>query len=258
MDLTTILGLLIALGMIATSVVLSGGSFSSFVHTPSLLCTVGGTLGAVLICFPRSAIRRLPGVTLKGIRGDESSPLDLIREIVELANLARRDGLLALDPKLDQIKSPFVRRGVQLAIDGTRPDALEDVMRADMEAMSLRHREGRAMFEQMGRFAPAFGLIGTLLGLVIMLGNVSDPATIGSGMAVALVTTVYGAVLANGSLLPLAEKLSQLSKRELVTREIALRGILAMQSGEHPRIIEQKLRSFLPPEIRARSQEPRS
>jgi chemotaxis protein MotA len=110
----------------------------------------------------------------------------------------------------------------------------------------------------MGRFAPAFGLIGTLLGLVIMLGNVSDPSTIGSGMAVALVTTVYGAVLANGSLLPLAEKLSQLSKRELVAHEIALRGILAMQSGEHPRLIEQKLRTFLPPEARAAAQEPRS
>jgi chemotaxis protein MotA len=258
MDLTTIIGLLIAFGMIATSIAMSGGSFSSFVHWPSLMCVLGGTVGAVLICFPRKAIRRLPGVTLKGIRGDEPNPVDLIRQIGEMANVARRDGLLALDSKLGEIENRFVRRGLQLAIDGTRPEALEDVLRAEMEAMSLRHKEGRAMFEQMGRFAPAFGLIGTLLGLVIMLGNVSDPATIGSGMAVALVTTVYGAVLANGSLLPMAEKLSQLSKRELVVQEIALRGILAMQSGEHPRLIEQKLWSFLPPDVRAGLEEPRS
>ena len=258
MDLTTILGLTIAFGMMAASVALSGGSFSSFINVPSLLCVLGGTLGAVLICFPRRAIRRLPAVIRKGFRGDESNPAELIEQIVGLAHVARRDGLLSLDPKLDEIENRFVRLGMQLAIDGTRPEALEDILRADMEAMALRHKEGRAMFEQMGRFAPAFGLIGTLLGLVIMLGNISDPSTIGSGMAVALVTTVYGAVLANGSLLPMAEKLAQLSKRELIVREIALRGILAMQSGEHPRLIEQKLRTFLPPEGRAAAQEPRS
>jgi chemotaxis protein MotA len=258
MDLTTILGLTIAFGMMAASVALSGGRLSSFINLPSLLCVLGGTLGAVLICFPRRAIRRLPAVIRKGIRGDEPNPSELIEQIVVLAHAARRDGLLSLDPKLDEIENRFVRLGMQLAIDGTRPEALEDILRADMEAMALRHKEGRAMFEQMGRFAPAFGLIGTLLGLVIMLGNVSDPSTIGSGMAVALVTTVYGAVLANGSLLPMAEKLAQLSKRELIVREIALRGILAIQSGEHPRLIEQKLRTFLPPEGRAASQEPRS
>jgi chemotaxis protein MotA len=258
MDPTTILGLTIAFGMMAASVALSGGSFSSFINLPSLLCVIGGTLGAVLICFPRRAIRRLPAVIRKGFRSDEPNPAELIEQIVALAYAARRDGLLALDPKLDEIDNRFVRLGVQLAIDGTRPESLEDILRADMEAMALRHKEGRAMFEQMGRFAPAFGLIGTLLGLVIMLGNVSDPSTIGSGMAVALVTTVYGAVLANGSLLPKAEKLAQLSKRELIAREIALRGILAMQAGEHPRLIEQKLRTFLPPEVRAASQEPRS
>ena len=258
MDFTSIIGLTIAFSMIGASVVLSGGSFSSFVNLPSLLCVVGGTAGAVLVCFPRRAIRRLPGVMRKAMRGDEPNPTDFIRQIVEMAQVARRDGLLALDPKLDQIQNRFLRLGVQLAIDGTQPEALESVLRADMEAMSLRHKEGRAMFEQMGRFAPAFGLIGTLLGLVIMLGNVADPSAIGSGMAVALVTTVYGAVLANGWLLPLAEKLLQLSKRELISHEIALRGILAMQTGEHPRLIEQKLRSFLAPEARSVPREPRS
>ncbi len=258
MDLTTILGLSIAFGMMAASVALSGGSFSSFVNLPSLLCVIGGTIGAVLVCFPRRAIRRLPGVIRKGLRGDEPNPRQWIEQIVGLANAARRDGLLSLDPKLKDIEDRFVRLGVQLAIDGTEPKALEDILRADTEAMALRHKEGRSMFEQMGRFAPAFGLIGTLLGLVIMLGNVSDPSTIGSGMAVALVTTVYGAVLANGSLLPMAEKLSQLSKRELISREIALRGILALQAGEHPRLIEQKLRTFLPPEARVASQGPHS
>jgi chemotaxis protein MotA len=127
-----------------------------------------------------------------------------------------------------------------------------------MEAMSFRHREGRAVFEQLGKFAPAFGMIGTLVGLIVMLGNMADPSRIGSGMAVALITTLYGAVLANGSFLPLAEKLAHLSRQELLTQEIALRGILAIQSGESPRLIEQKLQSFLPPERRSPRGEPRS
>jgi len=258
MDITTIAGLSIALGMMAASVALSGGSLSSFINLPSLLCVLGGTIGAVLICFPRRAIRRLPSVVRKGIRGDEPEPAKLIQQIVELAYGARRDGLLSLDAKLAEIDNRFLRLGLQLAIDGTQPQALEDVLRADMEATALRHKEGRSMFEQMGRFAPAFGLIGTLLGLVIMLGNVADPSSIGSGMAVALVTTVYGAVLANGSLLPMAEKLSQLSRSELAACEIALRGILAMQAGDHPKLIEQKLQTFLPPGSRSIAAEHRA
>jgi chemotaxis protein MotA len=258
MDLATLFGLIIALLMMAASVMMSGGRFSSFWHTPSLLVVLGGTAGALLVSFPWKWVRRLPRLVAKTLRPDVPDPAALIRQIVEMAQVSRRDGLLALDPRLGEINDPFLRLGVQMAIDGTRPEVVEEVLRGEIEAMGMRHREGRALFEQMGRFAPAFGLIGTLLGLVIMLGNMADPSTIGSGMAVALVTTLYGAVLANGALLPMAEKLAHLSRQERLVREIAVRGILAMQSGEHPRIIEQKLSSFLPPAARASLREPRS
>ncbi|MEX2173313.1 MAG: motility protein A [Pirellulaceae bacterium] len=258
MDLTTLLGLTLAFGMMAASVLLSGGRFSSFWNVPSAMVVLGGTAGAVLVSFPFAAVRRLPRVVRSGLRASATDLPELVGQIVRLAEIARRDGLLALDSRLDEIENPFVRLGVQLAVDGTRPEIVEDVLRAENESMSLRHKEGRAMIEQMGRFAPAFGMIGTLLGLIVMLGNMADPSTIGSGMAVALVTTLYGAILAHGCLLPLAERLSYLSKQELAAREIVLRGILAMQAGENPGVIEQKLHSFLRPEARISVREPRS
>jgi chemotaxis protein MotA len=136
--------------------------------------------------------------------------------------------------------------GVQLVIDGTRPDVMEDIMRTEIEAVAHRHRDGKAVLECMGRFAPAFGMIGTLMGLVMMLGNMRDPSKIGSGMAVALLTTLYGALAANILFLPVAEKLKYTSKREVLAMELIFRGVLALQEGEHPRIIEQKLKTFHP------------
>jgi chemotaxis protein MotA len=167
---------------------------------------------------------------------------------------------LALEPRLETIENPLLKLGVQMAIDGTRPEVIEDVMRTEVEAMSLRHKDGKAIVDQIGKYAPAFGMIGTLLGLIVMLGNLSDPSRIGGGMAVALITTLYGSVLSYASFLPLSEKLGYLSKQELVASEIAIRGILAIQSGENPRVIEQKLNTFLPPHARRDTaiKEPRS
>jgi chemotaxis protein MotA len=144
-----------------------------------------------------------------------------------------------------------LRLGVQLAIDGNRAEMIEDVMRSEVNAMATRHKEGRAVIDRVGKYAPAFGMIGTLLGLIVMLGNMADPSSIGGGMAVALITTLYGALLAYASFLPISEKLAYLSKQEMMGREIVIRGILAIQSGENPRVIEQKLSTFLPPHLRS-------
>jgi chemotaxis protein MotA len=135
---------------------------------------------------------------------------------------------------------------VQLVADGTRPEVMEDILRSEFDAVANRHRDGKAIFDCMGRFAPAFGMIGTLLGLVMMLGNMRDPTKIGSGMAVALLTTLYGAVAANMFFLPVAEKLKYTSRQELLVMEVIIRGVLAIQAGEHPRVIEQKLKTFRP------------
>lgn len=250
MDLSTLLGIGLASAALLASVVLSGGNFQSFWDAPSILIVVGGSLGALLVCFPLKTIRRLPQVVMKGMSGKLTDPRDVIEQIVSLAITARRDGLLALEPRLDEIEDPFIRLGVQMAIDGTRPDLLEEVLHTEMETMQLRHREGKGTIDQLGRYAPAFGMIGTLVGLITMLSNMSDPATLGSGMSVALVTTLYGAILANGSLLPMSEKLNYLSRQETLLREMIVRGIISLQAGENPRLIEQRLLTYLPPEDR--------
>jgi chemotaxis protein MotA len=251
MDGATLIGLSLAFAMITTSIAMGGGNVRSFWDGTSLLVVLGGTIGAVLVCFPLRTVFRMPRIVTKTMFHEPPDYRQLIQQIVSLAVVARRDGLLALEPKLTTISDPFVRQGMQMAIDGTRAEVIEDVLRTEIEAMAVRHKEGKGLLDQLGRYAPAFGMIGTLLGLIIMLGNMSDPSTIGSGMAVALTTTLYGAVLSYASFLPMAEKLAYFSKQEVVARELALRGILAIQSGENPRIIEQKLSTFLPPPARA-------
>lgn len=250
MDIATVAGLLLALSMMAASVALGGGNITSFWDTASVLMVLGGTLGATMMCYPLKTVLKMPRVMLKSLFNTPPDPAELIRQLVGLAEIARRDGMLALEKRLGQIRHPFIKLGIELAIDGTRPEMLEEVLRTEIETMTLRHKEGKGLIDQVGKYAPAFGMIGTLLGLIMMLGNLSDPASIGSGMAVALVTTLYGILLSNGSFLPMSEKLAFLSRQEIMACEIVLRGIVAIQSGEHPRLIEQKLNTFLPPGAR--------
>ncbi len=253
MDIASIVGLLAAFGLIFVSILIApGSSLAAFIDVPSLLVVCGGALAACLIAFPLKSILQMP-LTVKVVFLNKTTDYAaLISQIVSLAETARRDGLLALENRISEIDNPFIVTGIQMAVDGTRPDAIEDIMRTEMDAVSTRHRDAKAVSDQMGRFAPAYGMIGTLLGLIIMLGNMSDPSSIGSGMAVALLTTLYGAVVSNVMFLPFSEKLSFLNKQELLGMEIVIRGIMAIQSGENPRVIEQKLRTFLPPSVRAK------
>lgn len=254
MDIATVFGLLLAWSMMAAAVYMGGGSFGAFWDTASVMMVGGGTIGALLICLPFRMVARAPRVLLKGVSGSLPSPESLIESIVSLSETARRQGLLALETRIPEIDNEFIRRGVELMVDGARAETIEEVLRTDIDAMVVRHREGKAILDQMAKYAPAFGMIGTLFGLIIMLGNMSDPSSIGGGMAVALITTLYGACLSNASFMPLAEKLAFMSKQEMVIREIVVRGILAMQSGENPRVIEQKLNMFLPPSVRNRQE----
>lgn len=256
MDLASIIGVLLALIMMAVSVVMGGGSFASFWDTASVLMVFGGTLGAVLVCFSLRHVMMLPKVMRKIFFNKPINQRELVDTMVQLSEVARREGLLALESRLADIQNPFIRLGVQMAVDGTRPEVIEDVLKTDIEAVAMRHRDGKGMVDQIGRFGPAFGMIGTLLGLIIMLGNMSDPSKIGSGMAVALITTLYGAVLSNALFLPFSEKLAAITKNEMIGREIILRGVMAIQSGENPRVIEQKLSTFLPPGMRKQQDAP--
>jgi len=256
MDLASIIGLILAFGLIIVSIgTADGASFAAFIDYPSLMVVVGGAMAATLMSFPLKTILTLPMVVKVVFLNKQENVGTLIEEIVSLAETARRDGLLALEGRIEDISNPFIILGIQMAVDGTRPEVIEDIMRTEIEAVSGRHKDGKAMIDQMGRFAPAFGMIGTLMGLIIMLGNMDDPSSIGSGMAVALITTLYGAIVSNAVFLPFAEKLSFINKKELTAMEIVVRGIMSIQSGENPRVIEQKLNTFLPPKLRPADEE---
>lgn len=251
MDIASLVGILLGASLLTIAIAIApGASFAAFIDYPSMMVVIGGSVSAVLICFPLKSFLNLFKVAKNVFLNKQENFGELITQIVSLAETARRDGLLALEGRLDEISNPFVVLGVQMAVDGTRPEVIEDIMRTEMDAVASRHKNGKGVLEQWGRFAPAFGMIGTLMGLIIMLGNMDDPSKIGAGMAVALITTLYGAVLSNLVLLPFAEKLGFINKHELLAMEIIVRGIMGIQSGDNPRVIEQKLSTFIPPKLR--------
>jgi chemotaxis protein MotA len=256
MDIASVVGVLLAVACVVISILIApGASFGAFIDYPSIMVVVGGAVAAALICFPLNSFLNTIRVTKKVFFNKQEDFGALIEQIVSLAETARRDGLLALEGRLEEISNPFIVLGIQMAADGTRPEVIEDVMRTEMDAVATRHRNGKSVVDQLGRFAPAFGMIGTLLGLIIMLGNMDDPKAIGPGMAVALITTLYGAILSNAMFLPFSEKLGFINKHELLAMEIVLRGVMGIQSGDNPRVIEQKLSTFVPPKLRAGARE---
>ncbi len=261
MDLATVAGLIMAFSMMAGSLLIMGmegkGSvnFAAFIDPPAIMMVIGGGIGVGMVGFPLRSVLGLPGVIKKVFVSKPENLGLLIEQLVGLAETARRDGLLALESKAADIDDPFIALGIQMAVDGTRPEVIEEVMRSEITAMSARHKEGKKVLELIGRCGPAFGMIATLLGLVLMLGNLSEPETIGPSMAVALIGTLYGALMANLICIPFSEKLAVRSHEEVVAKEIGLRGVLAIQSGDNPRTIQQRLNTYLPPKLRPGAQE---
>jgi chemotaxis protein MotA len=248
MDISTLLGFVLGLGLILWSMAHGGiQGLALFVHGPAAAVVVGGSLAAICIHFPLSDVKNLAKVILKNFLHKVPSPTQEIERIIGYANLARRDGLLALESKLQEVKDPFFAKGVQLVIDGFAADTIKDILTLDAEVEKQRHAIGKKMLEQFGTFAPAFGMVETLIGLVQMLSNLSDPSKIGAGMAGALVGTFYGAFLANMVFLPMAGKLDVRSKEEYQRRELVIEGLSAIQSGEKPQLIKERLKGFLPP-----------
>lgn len=250
MDIASVIGVICASMLIVGSILMGTAPITAFIDIPSILVVIGGSIAAGFICFPMGSMLASPKVVLKTIFNKSEDKLKLIKQIVAIAETARRNGLLALESKINEIENPLVKTGIQMAVDGSTPEVVEQVLRTEAGAMSARHRDYKALMDQMGRFAPAYGMIGTLLGLIMMLSDMSDPSKLGAGMAVALIAILYGAIMANVVFCPFAEKLGLLSRMELTVLEIAIRGVMAIQSGESPRAIDQKLRTFLPPKQR--------
>ena len=249
MDIATILGTLIAFGLVFQAMV-SGSGIGMFIDIPSVSIVFGGTLGVLLMNFPLNQMLGVVKVTLKTVMFKLNTPTEEIIRIVEYANLARREGLLALEDKLQSVDDQFFAKGIQLVIDGFPVETVRDIMELEAEWQYQRHAAGKKILDAAGSMAPAFGMVGTLIGLVKMLANLSDPSQIGGGMAVALLTTMYGAMAANMFAIPLSGKLEIRAKEEALLRDLMVEGIVAIQSGEKPALIKEKLKSFLAPGMR--------
>ncbi|MEQ8289517.1 MAG: flagellar motor protein PomA [Gammaproteobacteria bacterium] len=251
MDLATLIGFIAAIGIITAAIFL-GGSASLFFNIPSLLIVMGGTVGAVLMQFSIGQFLGAMKVGLNALFHKGLSPRELIDTTVDLANAARKGGLLALEEK--DTGNPFFQQGIQMMVDGHEPEVVRQTMLSDMNLTVERHELGQKIFKAIGDVAPAMGMIGTLIGLVQMLSNMDDPKKIGPAMAVALLTTLYGAIIANAFALPLAEKLGLRSNEERMIKSMIIDAISGIQEGRNPRVIEGILMTYLPVSKRGQEQ----
>lgn len=253
MDLATVAGVVAGITAIIITILL-GGSLQAFLDVPSMFVVFGGTIAATLINYPLADVLSVFGVTQKAFLYKVLSPTEAIQQLVHFAEIARREGILALETEAETVEDEFMKKGIQLAIDGTAPDLIKSILDTELSALEDRHKLGQGIFEAMGTYSPAFGMIGTLIGLVNMLRTLDDPTQIGAGMAIALVTTFYGAVLSNLLFLPIAGKLKTRSEREALLKEVVIEGIMSIQSGDNPRVVEEKLKAFLSPKVRSEIQ----
>jgi len=249
MDIATITGI-ISGGVLVFVAIFMGGGVAIFFNVPSLMITVGGTIAATLTNFPLAKVIGTVKVAKNVFMHKEPHPSGIIGKLVEFGIKARRDGILVLEEQIEQEEDSFLQKGLRLAVDGTDPDVIREILSRDLDFLEQRHETGHKIFKAMGAFAPAFGMIGTLIGLVQMLRTLDDPSKIGMGMATALLTTFYGAIMANMVFIPMAGKLEYRTTQELMVKGLMIEGVLAIQSGDNPRIIEEKLKAFISPEVR--------
>ena len=249
MDIATLLGVISAFGLVVIAIFMGGGMML-FINIPSALIVVGGTIGATLINYPLGDMLKVVSIVKNSFFSNNFAVNDRIKKFVEFANKSRKEGILALEAELKNIKDEFFKKGIQLSIDGLEPQEIRQILETEVDFIRTRHELGAEIFTTLGTFAPALGMIGTLIGLVQMLQKMDDPSSIGPAMAVALLTTFYGSVLANLICIPIAGKLKTRSKEEMLTKEMTIQGILSLSSGDNPRIMEQKLKVFVPPNQR--------
>jgi len=253
MDLASIIGIVSALGLLAVAIFMKpGGDF--FFKADAFIIVFGGTIASTMIQFPMKSFLGLMKIVKKAMFHKEIEVDVLINQLVDLSKRARVEGLLSLEKDIASIEDEFIKKGLQLMVDGTESDVLRDLMAIELTCLEDRHKVGQDIFTAMAEYSPAFGMAGTLIGLIQMLQALSDPSKIGAGMAVALVTTFYGVVFANVFYIPFAGKLKVRSKNEVLIRELAIEGICAIQAGDNPRLLRDKLMTFLAPSQRSEAE----
>lgn len=246
MDLATLIGIISGFGLVVAAMMLGGG-LTWFINPAAALIVVGGTIGATFINYPLKDLFGVIKVVRNVFLHKQTSLGETIEMLIDMSKTARREGILALEKKAEDIEDPFFAKGVSLMVDGIEPATLSKIMQTELDFIEERHRLGAEIFTTMGNFAPAMGMVGTLIGLVQMLMQMEDPSAIGPAMAVALITTFYGILLANLLFLPIAGKLKTRSAQEMLVKQMIISGILSVQSGDNPRILEQKLHSYIAP-----------
>ncbi len=249
MDLSTIIGMGVAFGLMLMAI-LQGGPLTMFLNVPSVLIVVGGTAGVAFVQYPAKDLLDAINVAKKTVLHKEASINDMIMQLMGFANKARKEGILALQSEMEKIDDEFLVKAMQMAVDGQEPDTLSGMLNTEIEYIQQRHEKGANIFISLGTISPAMGMVGTLIGLVQMLQTMDDPSKIGPAMAVALLTTFYGAVMANVMFLPMAGKLRLRSESEMLIKTLIIEGMQSILSGENPRIMEQKLHSFIAPKMR--------
>lgn len=250
MDFATLLGLILGTGCLLFGI-LGGGSLASFFDPGSIAVTIGGGLAATIICFPLAETVKIVKVLPLAFKSSKISSIQTIQLLVELSQKARREGLLALEAANSEIKDDYLKKALELVVDGIESDMIRTAMRLEIDSMTARHSTGYAYFKTLATQFPAWGMIGTLMGLINLLKNLDDPAKIGPSMALAIITTFYGSILANFVCTPIANKLHGKSAEEIRMREMIMEGVISIQSGENPRLMEHKLKTFLSPQEKA-------
>lgn len=253
MDIATIVGLVIGIACCIIGIISSGGvtAFGNFVDPASFIVTFGGAFGCML-----TQAKSIPemGKCIKTIslafKVPKADEVNVIENIIRLSNIARKEGLLALEEAANDVDDEFLKKGIMLIVDGTDPELVRSIMETELSAIDGRHNEKISFWANLGSMGPAWGMIGTLIGLVDMLYHMDDPSTLGPAMAVALITTLYGSLLANWICTPVSNKLKADNAVEMQQKEVMIEGLLSIQAGENPRVIEEKLKSFLPPKDR--------
>lgn len=246
-DLMTPIGIGLGATMILIGIYFNSGlgGMTTFIQMSSIVVVVGGLIGALMINFSLKEMKMFGRVMKEAFHSKDYNLRELIQLFIRLSEKARREGLLALETEMEEVDDPFIKKGVYLAIDGIEPEVINEIMNAEITAMEERHQKGRSVVEKAGEYAPAWGMIGTLIGLVLMLNNLESPETIGPSMAVALLTTFYGMVLANLVFIPVAGKLYSRTDEEVFMKQVIVEGVIGVQSGQNPKILEEKLSAFL-------------
>lgn len=253
MDLATIIGLFLGTFFFLMSIILDKGisGVAAFFNAPSLMVTIGGAVASTLINFPMASFvnaMKAGSIAFKAVVINEG---EVIKKIIDLSNVARKEGLLALEEAAETIEDSFMKKGILLIVDGTDPELVREILETELSFIEARHKSVKDVWDKLGELGPAWGMIGTLIGLINMLGSLDDPSAIGPAMAVALLTTMYGSIMANFICIPFAGKLGIRSSEEQLLKEVMIEGLLSIQAGENPRVIEEKLKAFLSPAIRA-------